>query len=108
MGERNALAELSEFLKENSEMPSKNFERRMIERFGKEGYERFIARKRKYAKAARIIAELAKVSDAIGYADEFAKDGYKECIYIPATQQLCVRKILNCRAIAEEGDWNER
>lgn len=53
-------------------------------------------------KASCIIAELAKASDAIGYADEFAKDGFKDCIYIPATQELCVKKILKCRAIAEE------
>lgn len=90
---RNALAELAEWL--NNGYVSLVVNGKQMATFATAAFPEL-------DKASRIIAELAKASDAIGYADEFAKDGFKDCIYIPATQELCVKKILKCRAIAEE------
>lgn len=90
---RNALAELADKMKNGYVSLFANG--RQMATFSAEAFPEL-------GKAVRIIEELAKASDAIGYADEFAKDGFKDCIYIPVTQQLCVKKILKCRTIAEE------
>lgn len=94
---RNALAELAEFLKEESKCYSKSeeFKTRAIAAFGEDSWKRYLAKKNKILMASRIVAELAKVKY------KFIGDNLVERDFDGLENSF-----LNCRAIAEEGVSN--
>lgn len=61
--EVNPIEDLVTFIEIDAEPPSESFKKKVIEKFGIEGYSRFMDRKRKYGKAARILSELAKLNE---------------------------------------------
>ena len=100
---KNALAELAEFLGKEAEHPSGSFKQKIIEKMGVDGYERYIAKKRKFAKAARIVAELAKVEESIQLARGHGKTFTHLYDFLEADKNRAVEIVRNCRVIAAEG-----
>lgn len=94
--ERNAMAEMAEFMKKEASPSSEEFKAKAIAKFGIESWKRHEERKHKFLLASRIFAEMAKVEDV--------KVVYRAKIHKRPYSRQSVEAIVKCREIAEEGE----